>query len=161
MRRISTYTTLGALIATFAGQPMTATAATAHHTHHRAAHPQTGKRGHAATHKRKKGRVRPHLESRYLRQLVASHASCLTTVDPTSLRLLTLRSGLDGKKRSQSTTARMLKVGIRHEQLLEQIALLELRGQTGGVCSAQSTSSTLGPATRLTATAPWLKRSAV
>ncbi len=93
--------------------------------------------------------------------LVANRSSCLTTVDPRSLRLLSLRSGLHGKKRSQRTTARMLKVSLRREQLLEQIALLELRGQTGGACSLTRRATPSVRATRLTATAPWLKRSAV
>jgi hypothetical protein len=161
MRRISAYTALGALLATVAVQPVTATAATPRHPDHHAAHHAAAAHRHAKKHKRTHRHRASHAESRRLRRLVASHSSCLTTVDPTSLRLLTLRSGLDGRKRSQRTTARTLKVSLRREQLLEQIALLELRGQTGGGCSVHATSSTLGPPTSLTATAPWLKRSAV
>jgi hypothetical protein len=161
MRRISRFTTLGALIATFGVQPMSATAAKAPHASHHAAHAKAAKHKHAAQHRKTGKRVHVTAESRQLRRLVASHAQCMTSVDPTSLRLLTLRSGLDGKKRGQKATAHVLKVSRQREQLLEQIALLELRGQTGGSCSVRTTSNTLGPAARLTATAPWLNRGSV
>lgn len=161
MRRISTFTTLGVLIATLGAHPMTATAAKAPHSRH-TAHHHVARHTHAARHRKHRNhRKRPTAETRQLRHLVATHAGCLRTVDPMSQRLLALRSGRGGRRHGQRATARLVKVTVQRERLLEQIALLELRGQTGGACAAQSASHTLGPATRLTATAPWLLRGTI
>jgi hypothetical protein len=43
-----------------------------------------------------------------------------------------------------------------HEQLLEQISVLERQGATGGIFAGQFAGDTLRPAIRLTSTAPWL-----
>jgi hypothetical protein len=46
-----------------------------------------------------------------------------------------------------------------HEQLLEQISVLELQGATAGIWTGHLAGDTLRPAIRLTSTAPWLRRS--
>jgi DNA-directed RNA polymerase sigma subunit (sigma70/sigma32) len=98
-----------------------------------------------------------HSADAHLRAL-AGRSGCLSSLDPESRTVLTLRAGLNGSPQSVVAVARMLGVSTLREQLLEQISVLELRGATGGPCAGHSGADTLRPAVRLTATAPWLTR---
>lgn len=184
MRRISAVTTtIGAVIAALAILSLAGSAAAApkHHHHrarahvkattHRPRHRVTRTRSHhsrihkraraAAARARRASTAAARTESRHLRSLVAGRSACLASLDPASQRLLALRAGLGTKARSAAVTARVLGVSRGREQLLEQISLLELKGDTGGACPAQATGSRLGPSARLTSTAPWLKGGAI
>jgi hypothetical protein len=177
MRRISTFTTVGAVLASLAIQPMAAGAtphpARGQHHHHAAARPP--RKHHHATSRDAAHRARAHVKAEtrkakrlrarataadaQLRALTAGRTACLSSLDPESRTLLTLRAGLNGSPRSVVAVARALRVSTLREQLLEQIAVLELRGATGGICAGHVGAGTLHSAIRLTATAPWLTRS--
>jgi hypothetical protein len=62
-------------------------------------------------------------------------------VAPAPRRLLSLRAGLTGAPRSPAAVARILHLTLRHERLLEQLALRELRGAATGGCAGGTTSS--------------------
>ena len=176
MRRISTFTTVGAVLASLAIQPMAAgatphtargqhhhhAAARPHRTHHRATsrHAAARARAHAKAEARKTTRLRARAAAAgaQLRALTAGRPGCLSSLDPESRTVLTLRAGLNGSPQSAVAVARTLRVSTLREQLLEQISVLELRGATGGICAGHVGAGALRPAIWLTATAPWLTR---
>jgi hypothetical protein len=191
MRRISAFTTIGALIAGLAIQPMAADAtphragarhhrhATTHHRHattrarrhvdrktSRHAHAHHGKttsrssaaRTRTARVRAERRRTRARAGNDRLRALAASRPGCLSSLDPESRALFTLRAGLNGSPQSRVAVARTLGLSPLREQLLEQISLLEFQGSTGGACAGQIAGNTLRPTIRLTSTAPWLQR---
>jgi hypothetical protein len=195
MRRISAFTTIGALIAVLAIQPMAADA-TPHRAgarHHRHATTRTRRHvarktsRHAGSHHRKttarssagrtrtardratdrartarlraeQRRTRARAGDARLRALAVSRPDCLSSLDPESRTLFTLRAGLNGSPQSRVAVARTLGLSPLREQLLEQISLLEFQGSTGGICAGQIAGDTLRPTIRLTSTAPWLDR---
>lgn len=166
MRRISAFTTIGAVLASLAIQPMTAgatprTARGPHHHHattrsHRARHRKAVE---AETRTAKRLRARAAAAHARLRALTTSHTGCLSSLDPESRTLLRLRAGLNGSPQSVVAAARALGVSTQREQLLEQISVLELQGATGGICAGRFAGDTLRPTLRLTSTAPWLRPS--
>jgi hypothetical protein len=194
MRRISAFTTIGALIAALAIQPMAADAtprragATRHHhattrarrhvahktsrharSHHRktpsrssAARARTARvraaRARTARVRAEQRRTRARAGDARLRALAVSRPGCLSSLDPESRTLFSLRAGLNGSPQSRVAVARTLGLSPLREQLLEQISLLEFQGSTGGVCAGQIAGETLRPTIRLTSTAPWLER---
>ncbi len=177
MRRISTFTTVGAVLASLAIQPMAAGATPhkAHGQHHHHAAGRPHRKHNHATSRHAAHRVRGHVKAKtrkttrlraraaaadaQLRALTVGRTGCLSSLDPESRTLLTLRVGLNGSPQSVVAVARTLQISTLREQLLEQISVLELRGATGGICAGHVGADTLRPAVRLTATAPWLTRS--
>jgi hypothetical protein len=113
----------------------------------------------AETRKAKRLQARAATASARLRALTAGHAGCLSSLDPQSRTLLTLRTGLNGSPRSVADVAQALGISTLREQLLEQISVLELHDATGGTCAGHAAGDTLRPEIRLTSTAPWLTRS--
>lgn len=102
-------------------------------------------------------------ESRRLRQLVVSLRGCLSSLNTGSQRLLTLRAGLTAAPRSAQTVARILHVTVTREQMLEQLALIELQASAGSGCanvpgSAQQTPDVTAPmpAVGLTTLPAWV-----
>jgi hypothetical protein len=93
-----------------------------------------------------------------MRAMAVSRPGCLSSLDPESRTLFTLRAGLNGSPQSRVAVARTLGLSPLREQLLEQISLLEFQGSTGGICAGQIAGDTLRPTIRLTSTAPWLGR---
>jgi hypothetical protein len=135
MRRISVFITIGAVLALLAIQPTAASAnpRTAHgsHHHHAAARPH---------------RKRHHTTSRHARK---RHLK--TTPGPAAKRRRAVRSEARKARRFRAQAA----AATLHEQLLDQISVLELPGATDGNFAGDP----LRPAIRLTSTAPWLTRS--
>jgi len=108
------------------------------------------------------GAARASAENRRVRSLVTRLRGCLATLDPRSLRLLSLRAGLDGSPRSATAVARILHVSLTREQLLEQLSLVELQSQAGAVCAGPTAGETVGatePSVILSSTAPGLSSS--
>jgi hypothetical protein len=62
-------------------------------------------------------------------------------VAPAPRRLLSLRAGLTGPPRSAAAVARILHITLRHERLLEQLALRELLAAATGGCAGGAASS--------------------
>ena len=106
------------------------------------------------------GAARASAENRRVRSLVTRLRGCLATLDPRSLRLLSLRAGLDGSPRSATAVARILHVSLTREQLLEQLSLVELQSQAGAACAgtAGETAGASGPSV-MRSTAPGLSSS--
>jgi hypothetical protein len=176
MRRISVFTTLGLVIAALTIQPMTAGAAprAANHRHqHRArphqgrAHPRTARHARNASRLTRRARTAERrlratrASATRLRALAASRRTCLGSLDPESLRVVSLRVGLNGSPHTHGGAARALGVSMLRERLLEQISVLELEGETAGICIGFPAAHVPSPIVRLTSTAPWLIRSTI
>jgi hypothetical protein len=139
MRRISAFAIIGAVLAALAVQPVAAgatprTARGSHH--HRAAARPPRKRHHTASH---------HARRRQPRK--------------TSGRMTTRKRAIRAETRKAHRLRLRAAAAALHEQLLEQISVLELQGATAGIWTGHLAGDTLRPAIRLTSTAPWLRRS--
>ncbi len=167
MRRISAFTTLGAVITALTVGPVTAGAAPRapqrHHHHARArhhtqasAHRRAARRSRAETARQHRRAVRA--SATRLRALAASRRACLGSLDPESLRVVSLRVGLHGSPHTHDGAAHALGISVLQERLLEQISVLELEGETAGICTGFPAGDVSRPIVRLTATAPWLIR---
>jgi hypothetical protein len=82
-------------------------------------------------------------------------------LDPESLRVVSLRVGLNGLPHTQGGAAHALGVSMLRERLLEQISVLELEGETAGICTGFPAADVPNPIVRLTSTAPWLTPSTI
>jgi hypothetical protein len=139
MRRISAFTIIGAVLAALAIQPVAAgaTSRTARGSHHR----------HATT--------RPHRQRHQTASRHARRRHPRKTTGPTAARRRAVRAETRKAHRLRARAA----AATLHEQLLEQISVLELQGATAGIWTGHFAGHTLRPAIRLTSTAPWLARS--